>query len=96
MGEETKKDELHSALEQLGRSTYFNGYHLTVSASDVAMVLTHNGEPILILNTNHIIGKAMAKGLKDVVDKFEGQVSISIPDYFDIVKKIESNESNKK
>ena len=60
-----------SAELPLESKFYFNGFTVSISPMDCSIVLMHNNRPIALLNTTHVIARAMSSGLEGLIKDFE-------------------------
>lgn len=60
-----------SAELPLESKFYFNGFTVGISPMDCSIVLMRNNQPIALLNTTHVIARAMSSGLEGLIKDFE-------------------------
>jgi hypothetical protein len=53
------------------RKIYFNGFVVSTTITDVVIVLQNNNQPVILLNTSHMIGKTLVAKLQQTLRSFE-------------------------
>jgi hypothetical protein len=70
------------------RKIYFNGFLISVTPHDVTIVLQNNNQPVVFLNTSHIIAKTLVEKLQELIKNFENDTDTHVSTLDEIEKNI--------
>ena len=82
---------LQSALSLPGMKLYANGFIVARTASDIVVVLLHNGIHIGVLNLSYISARTLSEELANGVVHFEKAMEQNVPSINDVSKKYNEN-----
>jgi uncharacterized protein (DUF1499 family) len=68
------------------KKIYFNGFTLSITPSDVIIVLQRDNQVVTFLNTTHIIAKTLMVKLQSALEGFENDTEFHIPNLDNIVE----------
>jgi hypothetical protein len=76
------------------RKIYFNGFAISITPSDVMIVLQNNQEPVAVLNTSHSIAKTLITKLGSLINSYTKDSGIQVYTLDEIQKKLQQSKGN--